>query len=239
MKILYWIILIPAMAGIVLFQNYFDNAGYENQEKQFYFVADGEFIKPLFLGYHDMISDIYWIKTVLYMGRNIDEKDYPYTATLPFMKRDVENRERFDNTIANEYIYLHEMIEMVTGLDPYFKFPYLLGGLFIPLKTGYSDTALKILEKGGRYYPDEWRIPFLKGFNYFFYKGDSKNALKNFILASRYENCPPDAAKLARVILKYYGKKEAVVKFLESFKGQTRNSEVKEEIDKYLKELKN
>lgn len=64
-------------------------------------------------GFTNMMADMYWLRTVQYIG---------------------------ENAISGEYKkYLGAMTNLITDLNPYFESPYTIGQLLLPSSTGSVD----------------------------------------------------------------------------------------------------
>jgi hypothetical protein len=70
------------------------------------------------------------------------------------------------------YTWLYHMADLVTTLDPYFRFPYIFAGLVLNLEGHQFENARMILTKGMKVFPDDWYFPFVLGLNYFFGSAD-------------------------------------------------------------------
>ncbi len=136
-----------------------------------YFVSP-RLVKTMALGYESLIADIYWMRVIQYYGRR-DEAD----------RRPV----RYKNLAA--------LLDITTTLDPDLLDVYRAGSNFLgeadPVGAGQPQESLKLLDKGIRRHPTEWRLYFDKGFVYYSYLGDSARAGDSWLQGSRLPNAPP------------------------------------------------
>jgi tetratricopeptide (TPR) repeat protein len=114
-------------------------------------LPDGNVLRVLSLGYERAVADLFWIRTVYYVG---DE-----TSTLagwPAAER---------------------LAHLVTDIDPHFDSAYVLMSAVLNGLRSDPDAAIRLLEKGAAV-SDYWRIHFLLGFQYFMEKNDYERGAK-------------------------------------------------------------
>jgi tetratricopeptide (TPR) repeat protein len=128
-------------------------------------------VKRMALGYENILADIYWMRTIQYYGRR-DEA----------AKRSI----RYKNLAA--------LLDITTSLDPDLMDAYVAGSFFLgendPLGAGQPEEALKLLDKGIRAHPGEWRFLYYKGLVYYVYVDDFKAAGNTWLDASRMPEAP-------------------------------------------------
>ena len=106
-------------------------------------------------------------------------------------------------------------------------------------KLGKPEEAVNILNKGGIIFPDDWRFPLWRGFNYVFYLNDTESALKEFLNASYLPGCPNYVFDLAKGITREIGGKEIAKQFLKGAKDSEKNELNREKINNILKQIEN
>ncbi len=110
-------------------------------------LPNGRLVRLVSFGQRLLLADLYWLKTVMYMGE----------AVL-FPERGLDS--------------LYALGEVVTDLDPRFGYAYqVVGSNLSGLAHRVRESNL-ILEKGVRHLPERWTLPFLLAFNKFFYEED-------------------------------------------------------------------
>jgi hypothetical protein len=128
-------------------------------------------LKRMALGYDQLLADIYWMRVIQYYGRR-EEAD----------KRPV----RYKNLAA--------LLEITTTLDPDLMDAYTAGTTFLsepePAGAGQPEEALKLLDKGIRAHPQEWRLWYEKGFVYYLYLRDYPNAGASWRAGSQLATAP-------------------------------------------------
>ena len=237
-NLLYIFVFLILVFGVFNVQKQIDHLSGDYGKTEFYYVPNGSTLKTFSLGYSSFLADIFWIKGILYFGRKVQRvDDYPFLIkSLKDEKMVLSEEEKIKLEKQTErYKYLDKFIDIVTNLDPYFKLPYIFGGMLISMKQGDPDKAISVLSKGLEIFPNEWRFYYLKGFNYFFYKADKRNALINFVKAARIPGSTKYAEKMARMLVEDFSKKRMLKEFLEDFKTQDKRFE--KEINKILEQL--
>lgn len=128
-------------------------------------------LKALALGYDGLMADVYWLRTIQYYGRR-DQAD----------RRQV----RYKN--------LPVMLDIVTTLDPQMLDVYRAGSVFLaepePIGAGKPLEAIRLLDKGISQMPQEWRLLFDKGFVYFWYLRQFREAGLTWLDAARLPGAP-------------------------------------------------
>jgi hypothetical protein len=108
-------------------------------------LPDGNVVRVLSLGFERVVADLFWIRTVYYVG---DERST--AAGWPGADR-----------LAN----------LVTDIDPHFDSAYVVMASVLNGLRKDPDAAIRLLEKGAAV-SSYWRIHFLLGFQYFMEKQD-------------------------------------------------------------------
>ncbi len=108
-------------------------------------LPDGHVLRVVSLGFERAVADLFWIRTVYYIG-----DEHASSANWPAAER-----------LAN----------LVTDIDPYFDTAYVVMASLLSGLRKDPDAAIRLLEKGALH-SDYWRIHFLLGFQYFMEKGE-------------------------------------------------------------------
>jgi len=127
-------------------------------------LPDGRSLRILSLGFERVLADLFWIRTVYYMG---DERSYQ--AGYPAADR---------------------LAQLVTDIDPEFRTVYVLMGSGLSVLQGNPDGAVRLLEKGVKHV-SYWKLHFLLGFTYFFELLEYEKAAEQMALAAELEGAPP------------------------------------------------
>ncbi len=238
-KISFIIILLILFIGTYLIQNILDRKLEERQEIELMYLPDGRILKNALRGFESLAADIYWIKGVLYFGRNNFDEVYPFKIPEIYSEEKKETKKIDWNKKKKSLDLLDNILNIVTELDPYFLYPYLFGGLVLSTKLGEPDKAIEILQKGEKIFPTDWRFPFWIGFNYFFYLSDTESALKEFLKAAGLPGCRGFVYKIAKGIIIKEEKKQIALGFLRGARDSAPNEVVKKQFEKMLNEIGN
>lgn len=172
--------------GIYSVQTYAEKSGLLDQaytsgvnEKN---IPKAEEIQPLLLGFDVFAADLYWLKTVQYVG---------------------------ENASSGNLNLLPKYLELVTDLDPHFVGAYKLGGTFYPLdqKTFYQteEWYQKSLEHNPK------NIDLILNFAFFtyYYQGKYEKAAEMYETCTKqFATCPKYAKSLAASLRARTGKYE-------------------------------
>lgn len=120
-------------------------------------------LRPLLLGFHPMVADLYWLRTIQYFGAHMQAGEQ-----LPD---------------------LYRLVDLVTSLDPHFVEAYELGGLFLSIGKRFPE-AIAIYEKGIAANPERWELPYDLGRLYFLDLKDEVQALRWWEVTNRLTGRP-------------------------------------------------
>jgi tetratricopeptide (TPR) repeat protein len=115
-------------------------------------LPDGNVLRVLSLGFERAVADLFWVRTVYYVG-----DEHASSVGWPAAER-----------LAN----------LVTDIDPKFDSAYVVMASVLNGLRKDPDAAIRLLEKGAAN-SDYWRIHFLLGFQYFMEKGDYRTGAKH------------------------------------------------------------
>jgi hypothetical protein len=123
------------------------------------------------LGFETLLADVYWIRAVVYFGRQGMSTD-PH----------------------KNYDLLYPMLDLVTTLDHRFMAAYRFGAIFLseppPNGPGRSDHAVSLLERGVAASPDRWEYPHDLGFVYYWHNRDFERGAQWLERASEVPGAP-------------------------------------------------
>jgi hypothetical protein len=154
-------------AGAVTLQIQRDRAyGTDKPSEQVLYLQSPEVARRLALSYDLLAADIYWIRALQVFGgaRKVTDQDRNYTLLYP-------------------------MLDMATGLDPYYNIAYRFGAIFLsepkPGGPGRPDLAEKLLRKGLQAQPTKWQYMQDIGFVRFWAMRDYQGAAEWFERGSK------------------------------------------------------
>ena len=146
-KIMFLVLTVIMIFTVFSLQKGIDSLSADSLDIEFYYLPHGKTLKSFSLGYAPLIADIFWIKGILYFGKHIsDEDDFPFLLkTLESKPAGLSTADREDIRKQKErYKYLYDFVNIVTDMDPYFRYPYIFGGMFLSMKYGEADKAIEI-----------------------------------------------------------------------------------------------
>jgi hypothetical protein len=189
--------------------------GTHAQEPDLLYFSSPSVVKKMALGYDRILADFYWMRVIQYYGRR-DEAD----------KRPI----RYKN--------LSTLLDITTTLNPDLLDAYHSGAVFLseanPVGAGQPQEALKLLDKGIRTHPQEWRLFYEKGFVYYWYLRDYTSAGEVWRAASSLKEAPHWMEPLAAMSLSKGGAFEiAVALWQRQYKESTR-ADVKDNARNHL-----
>jgi hypothetical protein len=158
--------------------------------EQILYLQSPEVAKRLTLSYDLLAADVYWIRALQHFGGNRKQSD----------------QER-------DYALLYPLLDMATGLDPYYNIAYRFGAIFLsepkPGGPGRPDLAEKLLLKGLQAQPTKWQYMQDIGFVHFWAMRDYKGAAEWFERGSKLPNAAWFLKPLAATTLAAGGHRQA------------------------------
>jgi len=176
-------------------------------------IPNKETIQYTSMGFKNLTADLYWLRTIQYIGGNAISEGYKK--------------------------YLFTMLDLITQLNPYFEEPYNVGQLLLPdnnkddTKTNPSeenkdiDQSITLSLKGidnfcdtqkieeifseddlGKIETEEkyknpcktYTIPYYLAYIYYFYKNDGINSSNYYKVVTAQDDAPTSAKVLAAIM---------------------------------------
>jgi tetratricopeptide (TPR) repeat protein len=142
------------------------------------------------LGFETLVADLYWIRTVVYFGR-----------------------QRLNEEPDKNYDLLVPLLDLVTTFDPRFEVAYRFGAIFLseapPGGPGRPDAAVALLERAIARYPDKWQYLHDAGFVHYWHLGDYTGGAEWLERASRVPGAPVWLASTAAMMHEEGGNRDA------------------------------
>jgi len=153
-------------------------------------LQNADTMRRISLGFDSLIADTYWIRAVVYYGR-----------------------QRLTEREDKNFDLLYPFLDFVTTMDPRFKSAYRFGAVFLsepsPGGPGRPELAVKLLERGAERSPHEWEYLHDIGFVYFWSVGDYAQAADWYERASRIAGAPIWLKSTAAAMLVQGGDRES------------------------------
>ncbi len=172
-------------------------------------LPNGKALRILSLGFERLVADLFWLRTVYYVGD--DSSDL---ANYPDAER-----------LAN----------LVTDIDPYFASVYVLMDSVLSGLRRDPDAGIRLLLKGTEY-SDYWRIYFLLGFNYFMEKENYAEGAR-WIEEAASRGGPPYLPLLAARLYAQGGDPETAMVFIKTRLEREEHPEIRANLEQRFRDL--
>ena len=140
------------------------------RDESLYFTS-GKVLKRASLGFDGLVSDIYWMRTILYFGEHIEEQARQKNKVV-----DLRQMRR-----------LEPLLEITTELDPKNIDAYRFGAFFLPEID--PEKAVLLAEKGVQNNPGNWRL--LQDLGYVYWRqGRFAEASDTYLKGSKIGGAP-------------------------------------------------
>lgn len=121
-----------------------------------------------------LLTDLLWVQTLL-------ESDIEHYA-----KKDLNN-------------WMYIRFNTISVLDPHFYQNYAWGGQYLSIVKDDLIGAVKLMEKGVKYFPDDYRLNYNLGFTYYFELGDYQ---KGVVYMEKIQNHPKAPVFIPSLVMK-------------------------------------
>jgi hypothetical protein len=164
-----------------------DHIAVEDVPGQVGLLPDGKMLRVTSLGFDRLVADLFWLRTVNYIG---DER-----------------------AAKVGYPAARDLAELVTDIDPEFRTAYSVMNTVLTVLSPQVDAAIALLDKGIRHI-EWWKLHFLQGYSYFHEKGDYRQAAEQIRLAATLPGGPPYLPRLAARLYASGGDPDAALQFV-------------------------
>ncbi|MFO8057822.1 MAG: hypothetical protein R6V10_11045 [bacterium] len=168
-------------------------------------------VKTASMGYHTIVADLYWLRAIQYYSESVNKKVPP--------------------------VDLYPLTDFITDLDPDFCVSYYFAGQNMMLGGVEADKVIRILEKGKKHCPEDYRPPFLLGYLYYFYLHEPEKSADNMEIAARLKD-KPYFALLASRIRSETGRLETSMSFLEEMLRHTEDEMARKKFRRRMAEIR-
>ena len=204
------VLLALSAIGVYEIQGGIDHMRAQKVEELGY-LPKGEYLKMVALGYDPLLCDFIWLEAIQVMG---DRKIPPKGA---------------------EWIY--NALDVATDLDKKDEYVYEAGGIFLSAVAGDYQASNRILKKGFYNIPDNWKLPFYIGTNYFLYLNNYKQAAYYIGRAAVLPGRPEFVPLLATRLYVESDDPRFAIELIEGIYKQTKDEKVKSALLEREKEL--
>jgi hypothetical protein len=185
------------------------------QDPDLLYFSSPAVVKRMALSFDHLLADFYWMRAIQYYGR-------------------------FDKAgrRAVRYKNLSTLLDIATTLDPDLMDAYQVGSVFLgeaePVGAGQPQEALKLLDKGIRVHPQDWRLRHGKGFVYYWFMQDFRKAGEAWQEASQLAGAPHWMQPLAAMALSKGGAMDVAKAMWESQYRESTRADVRENARNHL-----
>jgi tetratricopeptide (TPR) repeat protein len=172
------------------------------------YVPSGRVMRWAALGQRGLVSDLYWLATVQYIGEPRGEQR-GYEKLLP-------------------------LVDLVTDLDPRHGYAYQTAGIVLSA-GGRIDESNAILKKGLERGPTYWTFPYYLSFNHWFYLGDYETGAQYARIAAATPGASPNVSHLALSLSSKSGNAEDAIQLLEGLRATVQDEVSAARLDEQLK----
>jgi tetratricopeptide (TPR) repeat protein len=186
----YALLLAALMTASTLLVRQVDRVRDDEPLQEVLYIPSSKVVKRMSLGYSGLLADIYWTRVVQYFGTKHAAK-------------------------AKQYLILEPLLDMTTTLDPKLLPAYQFGSVFLAQKppegAGDPQAAARLVEKGIRENPQEWRLYYDLGYIYWLELGDPSKASKAFERGSHIPGALAWMQVMAAALAGHAGETETAV----------------------------
>ncbi len=181
---------------------------YEKKENHLY-LPGKNYIKLLTLDNEGLGADLFWIKGALYFGSHYRERD------------------------SFKFKWLYHILDLATDLDPHYYDVYWYGASLMPS----VKESIMLLNKGRKYFPQDWKLPEMIGFYYHYQCNDYLAAGKYYEIAGRLPGHPPFVPSLAGRFYTEGGDITSALRVLKNFYDTCEKEDLKKDFGCRIKQL--
>jgi hypothetical protein len=186
----YALLLAALIAASSMLVRQIDRVRSDEPLQEVLYIPSPTVMKRMSLGYSGLLADVYWTRVVQYFGFK-------------------------HKTRAMQYLILEPLLDMTTTLDPKLLPAYQFGSVFLaqrpPEGAGDPQAAARLVEKGIRENPQEWRLYYDLGYIYWLELKDPAKAADAFERGSKVVGAHPWMKVMAAALAAHAGETETAV----------------------------
>jgi len=183
--------------------------------KQFDYMPSAPFLKVAAMEYKEVTADFIWLQAVQLIAKS---RVGEYTG-------------------AHNLDWFYKTMDLVTDLDPLFSSAYQVGGVVLSVLSDDVDSSNILLNKGMRYNPTDWHLPFYLGFNYMYHLQDNLKAAQYMEKASQIEGHPVYLPLLTARLYTNGKDPQTALLFLKGVYLTTQDEKMREKLGERISEL--
>jgi len=164
----------------------------------------GAWLDTIALGYRNLLAEVLWIRTLSWFGAHVRDADYTY---------------------------LGELLAAITQLNPRAEHAYYMAGAVLPWNTGNTYLSRPLLEKAMQAFPDDWRWPYYRGFNAYWFDHDKPEAARLLTQAAGLSGAPPQVMSLALRMQASAGELQTALLFVEQLLQENQDNNIRSQLE--------
>lgn len=210
------LLLAASLAGASLTVRRLDHLRAGATAEEALYVPSPKILQRASLGYTGLLADIYWTRAVQYFGQQ-------------------------HHLRSKNYKLLPPLLDITTTLDPHLTVAYEFGATFLAQKppegAGDPDAAVRLVERGVRENPSQWRLYYNLGFIHYFERRDYAAAADAFERGSRVPGALPWMKVMAAQMSQHAGNLQTARFLWSSLYETTDNDDIRANAAKHLRAL--
>jgi hypothetical protein len=188
-----WWVLLFCMGAVVISKSYLKP--FKSPSAHTYFVNPSPYLEHMTFGYRELVADLLWLRTI----QDVDHCERP-----------LKDKELCTHS------WVFKMVDKVTDLSPQFRIIYATVPLLLAITVNDIQGAIELLDKGVRYFPNDWPILYRGGYLYLYERGDKTKAAEYFLRAQK-SGGPDWLATLATRLYSESGRLEMVQQLVKEY----------------------
>ena len=189
----------------------------KSEEENLY--VTGTAARRMSLGFNGLIADWYWMRSLQYVGRKVIAEGDKF---------------QFNDLGSLNLKLLYPLLDTATTLDPQFIPVYEYGAVVLPAIN--DEDAIKLLQKGIKNNPTEWRLFHHLGYIYWQRK-DYTTASETYAAGAKLPGAPAWMQTMSARMMAEGGSPDTAREMYEHIKEQSDDPSIKRMADLRLSQL--
>lgn len=181
--------------------------------RELLFAPDGRHLRVAASGFHVLLADLLWVRSVLVFGERWQSDPDPAWQ-----------------------VWLGRTVMAVTTLDERWRTPYFYGGLKLEL-TGDVDGAIVTYERAMEQFPDDFHFPFALGMLHYLHRQDADAAERWISVAAGLPGAPRWYEVAARGMRAEVSQAQTAIRYLREEIEQTQDPDLRRGLQRKLRNL--
>lgn len=213
---------LTGLCGVIIYLLILPLAAVERKHQVQLVALPPEVMRVVSLQFKEIASDIAFLNAMTYIGGIRTQAD----------------TQRY---LPEQYEWVHKTLKNSVALDPYFSDPYYLMNSFLIWDRYKAGEVNELIAKGADIRVLDFQLPFLAGFNYYYFLNNGEKSFFYLKEASKRSDNNPFFASLAARVAYKANKTEMAILYLEEQISQAKivgTDNVIERLKKRLEVLK-